>query len=72
MDEISYLGLGKFKKRLMANNKNLMDRSKPLTWGGKEFPSLKAFAYHHGVTPGGLAYYIKYKQEWRGFEINYI
>ena len=56
----------------MANEQNLIDRSKPLTWGGQEFTSLKAFADHHGVTPGGLAYYVKYKQAWRGHEINYL
>lgn len=55
----------------MANEQNLIDRSKPLTWGCQEFRSLKEFADHHGVTSGGLAYYVKYKQEWRGHEIIY-
>ena len=56
----------------MANEQNLIDRSKALTWGGYPFNSLKAFADHHGVTPGGLAYYVKYGVPWRGYEIIYL
>ena len=56
----------------MANEQNLMDRSKPLIWGGQPFTSLKAFADYHGVTCGGLSHYVKWGMPWRGHSIIYL